>query len=72
MTYSKSLRVQAGKLRIELQCTSASDAIVYTVNTLQEAATAKGITLSSDVECGLPSVYADPTRVATNPHHSSR
>jgi signal transduction histidine kinase len=55
--------VQAGKLRIELQSTSASDAIVYTVNTLQEAAAAKGITLSSDVECGLPSVYADPARV---------
>ncbi len=55
--------VQAGKLRVELQSTSASDAIVYTVSTLQEAATAKGITLSSDVECGLPSVYADPARV---------
>jgi signal transduction histidine kinase len=55
--------VQAGKLRIELQSTSASDAVAYTVNTLQEAAAAKGITLSSDVECGLPSVYADPARV---------
>jgi signal transduction histidine kinase/polyhydroxyalkanoate synthesis regulator phasin len=55
--------VQAGKLRIDLQSTSASDAIIYTVSTLQEAATAKGITLSSDVECGLPSVYADPARV---------
>src|ERR1700689_1580970 len=28
-------RVQAGKLSIELQCTSISDAIAYTVNTLQ-------------------------------------
>jgi signal transduction histidine kinase len=55
--------VQAGKLRIELQSTSASDAIAYTANTLQEAATAKGITLFSDAECGLPSVYADPARV---------
>jgi len=55
--------VQAGKLRIELQCTSVCDAIVYTVNTLQGAATAKGITLSSDIECRLPSVCADPTRV---------
>ena len=34
-------RVQAGKLTIELQCTSVSDAIVYAVNTLQGAATAK-------------------------------
>src|ERR1700681_4316978 len=37
--------MQAGKLRIDLQCTSVSDAIEYTVNTLQEAATAKRITL---------------------------
>jgi signal transduction histidine kinase len=55
--------VQAGKLRIDLQCASISDAVVYTVNTLQEAATAKGITLSSDIECRLPSVCADPTRI---------
>ena len=55
--------VQAGKLRIELQCTSASDAIAYTVSTLHEAATAKGITLSSDGECELPAIYADPARV---------
>src|ERR1700731_880555 len=48
-------RVQAGKLMIDQQSTSASDAVVYAVNTLQEAATAKGITLSSDVGCGLPS-----------------
>jgi signal transduction histidine kinase len=55
--------LEAGKLRIEPQCSSASDAIVYTVNTLQEAATAKGITLSADVGCELPSIYADPARV---------
>ena len=30
---------------------------------LQGAATAKGITLSSDIDCRLPSVNADPTRV---------
>src|ERR1700736_3444206 len=41
-------RAQAGKLSIELQCTSAADAILYTVNTLQGAAAAKGITLSAD------------------------
>jgi signal transduction histidine kinase len=55
--------MEAGQLRIEQQSTSASDAIVYAVNTLQEAATAKGITLSTDVGHGLPSVYADPARV---------
>ena len=55
--------MQAGKLMIELQSTSVSDAVVYTVNTLQGAATAKGITLSSDMDCRLPSVCADPTRL---------
>jgi signal transduction histidine kinase len=56
-------RVQAGKLTIELQCTSVSDAITYTVDTLQGAATAKGITLTSEADWGLPSVSADPTRI---------
>jgi signal transduction histidine kinase len=56
-------RVQAGKLMMEPQCTSVSDAIAYAVDTLQGAATAKGITLFSNVECVLPSVCADPTRI---------
>jgi signal transduction histidine kinase len=55
--------VQAGKLNIERQCASISDAIVYTMDTLQGAAAAKGITLSSDIENQLPSVYADPMRL---------
>src|ERR1700723_2425031 len=42
-------RVQAGKLMIEPQRTSIADAIAYAVDTLQGAATAKGITLSSDI-----------------------
>jgi len=56
-------RMQAGKLKIELQCTSVCDAIHYAVNTLQVAATSKGITLTSEMEDPLPSVCADPTRV---------
>jgi signal transduction histidine kinase len=55
--------VQAGKLKIEPQCTSVSDAVGYTVNTLQGAAAAKGIVLSSDIERTLPSVCADPARL---------
>jgi signal transduction histidine kinase len=55
--------VQAGKLMIEIQCTSAPDAIAYAVNTLQGDATAKGITLSSDTAGRLPPVCADPTRL---------
>jgi signal transduction histidine kinase len=56
-------RVQSGKLIMDPQYASASDAIVYVVNTLQGAAKAKGISLDSDIEHGLPMVCADPTRI---------
>jgi signal transduction histidine kinase len=56
-------RVQTGKPMIELQCTSVADAIDYVVNTLEGAAAAKKINLSSDIEKGLPSICADPMRV---------
>ena len=56
-------RLQADKLLIELQCTSVSVAIADAVNTLQGAATAKGITLSAKLEAVLPPVCADPTRI---------
>src|SRR3984885_3321722 len=55
--------VQAGKLKIEPQCTSVSDAIGYPVKTLQGAAAAKGIVLSSDIARKVPSVCADPARL---------
>src|SRR6202040_1564994 len=47
--------VQAGKFKNELQSTSVSDAIAYTVNTLTGAAAAKGIILPADIERTLPS-----------------
>jgi signal transduction histidine kinase len=56
-------RVQSGKLVMEPQCASAADAVVYVVNTLQVAAKAKMIALDSDIEDGLPMVFADPTRI---------
>jgi signal transduction histidine kinase len=56
-------RVQSGKLVIEPQYASASDAIVYVVNTLQGTATAKGVSLRTDIEHRLPMVCADPTRI---------
>ena len=56
-------RVQEGKLLIEPQCTSLSDAIVYTVNALRATATTKGIALSVDMDTQLPLVHADPTRL---------
>lgn len=55
--------IQAGKLKIELQSTSISDALGYTTKTLQGAAAAKGIILSSDSAGKLPSVCADPARL---------
>src|ERR1700691_1130423 len=55
--------MQAGKMKIDPQCTSTSDAIAYAVNTLHGAASAKGITLSSDIASRLPSVCADPMRM---------
>jgi signal transduction histidine kinase len=56
-------RVQEGKLSIDPQCTSVSDAITYTVGTLQGAATGKAITLSLGLQPHLPLAYADPTRI---------
>jgi signal transduction histidine kinase len=56
-------RAQEGKLTIDLQCTSVSDAVVYTVKTLQEPARAKGIILTYDLPLSLPLAYADPTRI---------
>jgi signal transduction histidine kinase len=56
-------RMQAGKLQIELQQTSISDAIAYAVDTLQGAASAKSIKLISEIEERLPSVCGDPTRI---------
>ena len=55
--------IQAGKLSVDLQCASVSEAIVYTVHTLRGAAAAKDIDLSPDIPPLVPSVYADPCRV---------
>ena len=59
----EATRAQAGKLNVEPQCVSVSDAIVYTVSTLQATALAKEITLSFDLSTRVPSAYADPTRL---------
>jgi signal transduction histidine kinase len=56
-------RGQGGKLTIELQRTSIADAVTDAVNTLQVAASAKGIKLSARIADELPLVCADPTRV---------
>ncbi|MGA2420546.1 MAG: hybrid sensor histidine kinase/response regulator [Candidatus Acidiferrum sp.] len=56
-------RMQAAKLKIDLQCTSASAAVLDAVNTLRGAAEAKRITLNSTITEPLHPVCADPTRL---------
>jgi signal transduction histidine kinase len=56
-------RIQAGKLTVDLQSTSITEAIAYAVSTLGGAAKKRDITLTSNLECRLPLVYADPTRL---------
>jgi signal transduction histidine kinase len=55
--------VQTAKLPIAIQSTSVPDAVAYTVNTLQVAATAKEIDLSFHIASDLPTVSADPMRL---------
>lgn len=52
-----------GKLIIERRSTSMTEAIAYAIGTLEGAAARKEIRLSSNPECRLPMVYADPTRL---------
>jgi signal transduction histidine kinase len=56
-------RVQAGKMVIEPQCASVSDAVAYAIDTLQRVATGKGVTVSSDMGGLLASASADPLRL---------
>lgn len=56
-------QAKTGKLRIELECTCVLEAIGETLRTLQGAAEAKQITLTSDAGDNLPSAYADPMRL---------
>jgi PAS domain S-box-containing protein len=56
-------RLETGKLSVEPESVSVSDAAADTLNTLQGTARHKGITLSCDLPADLPSVYADQTRL---------
>ena len=55
--------MQAGKLRIELQSTSVSDAIAYTVNTLTGLPEPRELSFLQKSTALLPPVCADPARV---------
>lgn len=55
--------MQEGKLIISLQRVGVAEAMVYAVDTLEQTARAKGVTLSLDAQAQLPPVLADPTRL---------
>jgi PAS domain S-box-containing protein len=59
----ESTRLRTGKLAVDIQEIAVPDAVRYAVRSLEEAAKAKSITLSSRVEEGLASAHADPTRL---------
>jgi signal transduction histidine kinase len=54
---------QTGKLTIELQHTSLSEAIDFVVATLQKSAALKGVELSFEIGDLLPAICADPMRL---------
>jgi signal transduction histidine kinase len=56
-------KAHAGKLSVELQRVSVSQAITDAVDTLQGAAGAKEITVLFDPSAPLPLAHADPTRL---------
>jgi len=56
-------RLETGKLTMELESVSVSDAVVDSFNTLQVTAIAKGVALSHDMPPHLPSAYADQIRL---------
>ena len=56
-------RLEAGKLTVEPDRVSISDAVTDALNTLLGTARAKEVTLSSDLPPDLPLAYADRTRL---------
>ncbi|HSM08299.1 MAG TPA: response regulator [Gemmatimonadota bacterium] len=56
-------RLETGKLTVEPERVSISDAITDTIDTLKGPARGKGVSLSWDVPSDLPAAYADRTRL---------
>ena len=56
-------RLESGKLTVELESASVSDAVLDAFHTLQGSAVAKTITLSCDLPSDLPAAFADQTRM---------
>jgi len=55
--------IEAGKLKLELRCVAVEDLIQQAMEMLRATATAKGITLQSQVEGAPRLVYGDPHRI---------
>jgi PAS domain S-box-containing protein len=56
-------RLESGKLTVEPERASVSDAVTDAVNTLQVTAGAKGVTVSTTLAPHLPHAHADQTRL---------
>jgi signal transduction histidine kinase len=56
-------RLESGRLSVEPESVSVSDAVTDTLNTLHGTARAKGVTVSCDLPPDLPSAHADQTRL---------
>ncbi len=56
-------RAEAGKLGVNPESTSFSDAVTDSLNTLRVNSEAKGVSLVSELPPDLPPVHADPTRL---------
>jgi PAS domain S-box-containing protein len=56
-------RLENGKIAIQPESTSVSEAVADVINTIHGSARAKGVTLSCDLSPGLPAAHADPTRL---------
>src|ERR1700694_419394 len=56
-------RLETGKLTVEPESVSVASAVTDSFNTLQGAARAKGVSMSSDLPPELPPAHADPTRL---------
>ena len=56
-------RAEAGKLSVDPENASASDAVTDSLNTLRVSSEAKGVSLVSELPPDLPPVHADQTRL---------
>jgi PAS domain S-box-containing protein len=56
-------RLENGKLVIQPDSTSVSEVVTDVINMVDGSAQAKGVTLSSDIACGVPAAYTDPIRL---------